>query len=116
MAGSELYALGVELGAAGNRVSEGAGRVVRQVGGELRNLAIGAAPVDTGFHRGAIHGRPIGQTSFLVDAGAHYAVYLEWGTWKMAPQPILNNAPHTEMIEGRLEEALRQMGEQVMRG
>ena len=114
MPGVELRALAQDFGNASQQVSRRATQVVNKVGAELKGLAQSAAPVDTGFHRSAVHGYPSGPQSYTVEAGAHYAIYLEWGTWKMRPQPILTNAPHTDMIEGRLEEAMRQLGRQVM--
>lgn len=51
------------------------------------------APVDTGFLRSSIGSRSVeaGKTA-EVFAGADYAAYVEYGTYKMAAQPFLEPA------------------------
>lgn len=114
MDNGQFLQLGRDFGASASRTRKTARKVVHKVGGQLRNKAVRAAPVRTGFHRGAIHGTPEGDLGYVVSAGAEYAVHLEWGTWKMPPQPILENADHTNAIEQTLYDALDQVMDQVM--
>lgn len=59
------------------------------------NLARSMAPVDTGNLRAGIHGNTeVGphSVSGMVTASADYAVYVEHGTSRMAPQPFIRPA------------------------
>lgn len=59
------------------------------------NLARAQSPVDTGNLRASITGSTeIGASTVAgeVMAGAHYAVYVENGTSRMAPQPFMRPA------------------------
>ena len=56
---------------------------------DIEGRAKGRAPVDTGFLRSSIQGSMTGETEGRVDALAHYAVFVEFGTSRMGAQPYL---------------------------
>lgn len=47
------------------------------------------APVDTGFLRGSIRARRMGDFYWVVAVGAEYGAYVELGTTRAAAQPYL---------------------------
>ncbi len=57
----------------------------------VAEAARGACPVDTGRLRASIEVSADGNSA-SVTAGAPYAAYVEFGTWKMAAQPFLTPA------------------------
>lgn len=54
-------------------------------------VAEALVPVDTGFLKSSIHAEIAGLTLEMF-AGAEYAGYVEYGTWKMAAQPFFEPA------------------------
>ena len=63
-------------------------------------------PVDTGFLKNAIGSEVIG-TSGVVNVGAEYAIFVEYGTRFMSAQPYLN--PAVEAVRPSFNAALRQI-------
>lgn len=58
------------------------------------------APVDTGNLRASIGALREGPNSWMVRAGAHYAIYVEMGTRYMAAQPFMR--PAVERTRARI--------------
>ena len=56
-----------------------------------QQLAQSVCPVDTGYLQSSINGSG-GDTEGEVIAGAEYAQYVEYGTWKMQAQPYFTDA------------------------
>lgn len=83
-------ALAAEFAAAAANAPRKAAQAVAKTAYDVQADAQAMAPVDTGFLRSSI-------TTSLADGGlsaevgpeAHYGVFLELGTYKMAPQPYL---------------------------
>lgn len=65
------------------------------------------APVDTGNLRSSIQARPAGALAADVVAQAEYAIYQEFGTYKMAAQPFMG--PAAEAVRPAFEAAMRQV-------
>lgn len=63
--------------------------------------------VDTGNMRASIAARPAGALEAMVEAGAEYTIYNEYGTSKMSAQPMLR--PATEQARGGFYAAMRQV-------
>ena len=63
---------------------------------DIEGRAKGRSPVDTGNLKNSIQGSMTGRTEGRVDAGAEYAVYVEFGTYKMGALPYL--IPATEEV------------------
>jgi HK97 gp10 family phage protein len=93
-----------------------------QLKGELRDHASAAirkaafdieagakvrAPYRTGFLRNSIQATMTGVLSAVVAVGAHYGIYLEYGTYKMAPRPYLT--PAVEAVRPGLVAAMKQL-------
>lgn len=65
------------------------------------------APVDTGFLSSSIQGRMSGPLDGVVNAGAEYAVYVEYGTSKMGAQPFM--VPAAEAVRSSFIAAMSQI-------
>lgn len=108
---SELRTLAADLGNVPKLAGQLAKVAVKKTAKDIEATAKTLAPVDTGFHRGAIKTsdlRSVSQDSpeAEVRAGAKYATYLEFGTSRMAPQPSLGPAAdkHTPAFEAAMAE------------
>ena len=84
-----------------------ASAVVQKTAHEVQAGAQLRARVDTGNMKGAIEAQPTGTLSARVTAGAEYTVYNEYGTHKMAAQPMLRPAAHEQ--EASFYAAMRQV-------
>lgn len=113
MAGSELRALSADLSSAAAEIRGKASVVVRRSGLAIQNHAAANAPVDTGFHRSAIQMAQEGDLSVAVTAHAEYAIYLEVGTSRMPPQPVMN--PALEAVTPSFVSAIEALGGEVLR-
>lgn len=81
---------------------EALGEELDRIGGEMEADAKAIVPVRTGYLRSTIFHRLQGlQMEF--GAGAPYALYVEFGTRRMAAQPFLR--PSFEMHKGDLKNA-----------
>lgn len=69
--------------------------VVYKTAHDVEGHAKAMAPYDTGFLESGITVIPQGQLDAEVDANAEYAVYQEYGTYKMAAQPFMVPAAET---------------------
>lgn len=65
------------------------------------------APYDTGNLRSSIQARPAGALAADVVAQAEYAIYVEYGTYKMGAQPYM--VPAAEAVRPSFEAAMRQV-------
>lgn len=96
---------------------EAVGKVVAEaletVAQRIWQDALRFVPVRTGYLRSSIYWLPIGEYSFAVGARAPYALYVEFGTRRMAPRLFLTRAIQLhrdevkEEVEKGLEEALK---------
>lgn len=98
----------------GPAVRKACGDVVRKATFDVEVDAKVRAPVDTGFHRSAIQGKMIGPLTGEIVAGAEYAVYLEFGTHKMAAQPAL--IPAVEAIREPFIQAIAAAVKKELKG
>lgn len=105
---SEVDALAAELGEAGPKVQREAGDVVSDVRGSLGDAAQASAPVDTGELRASRTDTGEGLEQ-AVEFSAAYAAFVEFGTYKDAPQPFL--FPHADRAEADLESKLGEIGD-----
>lgn len=74
---------------------------------DVEAQAKGFAAVDTGNMRALVQGSMTGDLSGEVNAGAHYSIYNEYGTSKMAAQPFMT--PAAESARGTFEQAMSQI-------
>jgi HK97 gp10 family phage protein len=84
------------------------GQELDVVGANIVDVAQQLVPVDTGFLQSSIYYQMIDQGTVEVGAEAEYASYVEFGTYKMAPQPYLRPAIESQLpeIEERMKVAL----------
>lgn len=71
------------------------GVVIAKAARDIEAHAKSNAPVDTGYLRNSITSVQVGPTHWRVLAQAHYALYVEMGTYKMAAQPFMGPAVDT---------------------
>lgn len=113
MAGADaLWGLATDLRAAGPAVVGEASQVVRRSALAMQNHARSLAPVDTGFHRSAIQMSMVGPTSAVIHAHADYAIFLEFGTSRMPPQPAMG--PAFDAVAPQFVDAMAQLGERFL--
>lgn len=67
---------------------------------QVEALAKLRAPVDTGFLRNSISAQRITAKRWVVEAGAYYAPYVEYGTVRAAAQPFLR--PALEVVKAQI--------------
>lgn len=103
---SEFRTLAADLTAAGQGAEALAETVVAKSALDLVAEAKYDAPVDTGFLMGSI-GADINGLEAEVGPTAHYGIYLELGTSRMAPQPYL--FPALDRIAPTFEQAMAQV-------
>lgn len=70
---------------------------------DIETGAKSRAPVDTGNLRNSIQGS-VGGLSGQVSVGAHYGIYVEFGTYKMSAQPYF--IPAVEAARGPFLKAM----------
>ena len=73
-----------------------AGAVVQKTAADVEAQAKTFAPVDTGYLRSSIQAQPTGALSAIVNCGADYGIYQEYGTSKMAAHPFM--VPAAEVV------------------
>jgi len=110
---SELEPLIANLRHASRAVAKEATKVVRKSAQGVSRSARRRAPVDTGNLRSSIgieyeHG---GLTAHIAPS-ANYAVFVEYGTSRMAPQPFMG--PALEANRGGFAEAMAQLGAELI--
>ena len=87
---AEVGQLAADLGKASYETTRRAQQVVTKSAHDVESVAKTVAPVDTGNLRNSI-GTDItgGGLSAEIGPTAHYGVYVEFGTRRMAPQPYM---------------------------
>lgn len=78
-----------------------AGKRIHAAGFRVEGDAKGRAPVDTGALRASLINTPTGPLSTTISAGVDYALFVERGTRRMAPQSFMQ--PAMEAEQPRLE-------------
>lgn len=114
---SELRALATEFGTVPKVVGPLAKVAVKKTAKDIEGTARKLAPVDTGFHRGAIKTsdlRNVSQDSPAAEvrANANYAGYLEFGTSRMAPRPSLG--PAADQHSPAFEQAMAEIAQKAL--
>jgi HK97 gp10 family phage protein len=66
-------------------------KAVADVSADIERNAQARAPVQTGYLRSSIKAQAHGKSA-EIEAGAEYAAYVEYGTYKMAARPFLSPA------------------------
>lgn len=103
---SEFDALSADLTAAGAAAVPRARTAVAKAAADVQARAQIAAPVDTGFLQGSISTTNRGLEA-EVGPTAHYGVYVEMGTSRMAPQPYL--FPALDVVAPGFVDAIEQI-------
>lgn len=117
----EIRSLGRALDMTGARTRDKAKDIVRKSAFAVERGAKLRAPVDTGALRNSINttlfGTALTGTSPIsaeVGPEANYGVFIERGTWKMAPQPFLG--PAFDEVEPSFVAALDDLAQQALNG
>lgn len=112
---AEVRALARVLDMTDTRVRRGAKDAVRKAAFAVERGAKLRAPVDTGTLRSSINttlfGSGLGADDTIgaeVGPEASYGVHVEYGTWKMEPQPFLG--PAFDEVEPSFAAALEDLG------
>ncbi|GBD17574.1 hypothetical protein HRbin27_00056 [bacterium HR27] len=84
-----------------------AGQLVRKAAADITASAKNRAPVDTGNLRNSITWQRAGELTAIVNVGAEYGIYVEYGTRKMRAQPYLG--PAVDEVLPELRAALREL-------
>lgn len=105
---NDLHRLAQDFEESGRRARTLAERAVRKTALDVSATAKSIAPVDTGNLKNSI-GMTVTSTADEITAEvgptAHYGVFLEYGTSRMAPQPYLGPAfdKHISQLEDALQ-------------
>lgn len=116
---SELVALAADLGEAPARLGKEGAKVVRDVAEQVKSTAASSAPKRTGALANSIQvitkgsGRAA-QMSALIKANIRYAGFVEFGTYKDAPQPFM--APAGDAAVAALSTGLEVAAEAAING
>lgn len=108
----ELKTLAADLGKAGFDTTRKAGQAVRKAATDIEAGAKAIAPVDTGNLRNSIGTSMHGPLSAEVGPTAHYGIYVEFGTYKMAAQPYMG--PAADRVEPSFVAAMEQLGGDIL--
>jgi HK97 gp10 family phage protein len=74
----------------------------QETGQKMVGYAYGICPVRTGYLRSTIYFEMTEQLNYEFGAKADYAIFVEFGTWKMAAQPFIRpayEAYQTEILD-----------------
>lgn len=83
------------------------GRVVAKAAKDVEGHAKSRAPVDTGFLRNSIQADRKTEHHWEVTVGAHYGIYLEYGTRHMTARPYFE--PAIERVRPGFLAAMRRL-------
>jgi HK97 gp10 family phage protein len=100
----QLVQLGIDMSKFGITAQIQSAAIVKRTAYQVEATAKQLCPVDTGFLRNSInttYGAGGGEFAAEVKAGASYAMYVEYGTSRAAPQPFMGPAlnAHTDEFE-----------------
>lgn len=109
---SELRALAGDMRQADEKVRRQVSQVIRKGALDIEAAAKGLAPVDTGTLKGSISTTVEGELAASVGPTVEYGVYLEYGTYRMPPQPYMG--PALDRVAPSIEQALGQVGGDVL--
>jgi HK97 gp10 family phage protein len=84
-----------------------AAMVVAKTASDVETAAKGFAPVDTGYLRSSIQAESTGQLSAVINAGADYAVFQEYGTRYQTGTPFM--VPAAEQVRPSFLAAMGQI-------
>lgn len=106
---SELLALSADLGKASYEVTRKAQQVVAKAAHDIEGDGKRLAPVDTGALRNSI-GTRISGGGLTAEIGptVDYAVFVEYGTRRMAPRAFMG--PALDRHSGAFVQAVEQLG------
>lgn len=111
----DLARLVIDLKGAGREAASKARPVVHKAANDVQAHAQAAAPVDTGYLKGSIGIDKAGNAYYaqaVIGPTAHYAPYVEYGTYKMRPQPFMG--PAAAAVAPSLEAAIAQIAGEVL--
>lgn len=104
---SELVGLADHLSRASVRLAGASSDALQTAARQVESAAKAAAPEDTGTLKESIHIVPMATAgSVTITADARYAVFVEFGTSKMAAQPFM--FPAAESAQDALATAFEQ--------
>ncbi|MCP3426025.1 HK97 gp10 family phage protein [Rothia sp. AR01] len=109
---TELAELAGDLRAGAARVERAVHAATVKAGADLQAQAQRRAPVDTGYLRASIAAESPAPGEVLVGPGAHYGIYLEYGTSRMAARPYMT--PAFDVVAPAYERAIAQAGEALL--
>lgn len=109
---SEVHALAADIRANVAEVQPTAERIVAKTAHDIEATAEQIVPVETGLLKNSIRAQVSGLDAVVV-ADTEYAEYVELGTSRMAAEPYMG--PAFDRHEPRLEAALGQLGERILR-
>lgn len=105
---SAVLQLAADLGKAGPIAAVKAARAVAKTAAMIESGAKQRAPVDTGTLRNSIDST-VSILTAEIGPTANYGAYVEYGTWKMAPQPYMG--PSADAAEPGFRKAMEQVAE-----
>lgn len=108
---SAVIALAADLSAAGEKAQGMAELVVAKSAMDVEGHAKGAAPVDTGALRNSI-GADITGLRAEVGPTVNYGIFVEFGTYKMAPQPYMG--PAADSVLPSFVAAMTELGGNIL--
>ena len=108
----DLARLAADLGGAGREAARMANIAVAKTAADASAIAQRLAAVDTGHMRSSVGWEMIAAGVAEFGATANYAPHVEYGTYKMAPQPFIH--PAADAVTPTLEAAIAQIAGEVL--
>lgn len=108
----DLARLAADLGNAGREAARKTNTAVAKTAADASAIAQSLAAVDTGYMRSSVGWDMIAAGAAEFGATAHYAPHVEYGTYKMAPQPFIH--PAADAVTPSLEAAIAQIAGEVL--
>lgn len=88
------------------RIETLAPMLVAKAAADVEREAKVRAPVDTGYLRNSIQATRTDELSWVVNVGADYGLFVEWGTSRMGARPFLH--PAANAVRPQFMAAMRQ--------
>ena len=108
----DLARLAADLGGAGREAARRANTAVAKTAADASAIAQTLAAVDTGYMRSTVGWEMLAAARAEFGATAHYAPYVEYGTYKMGAQPFIH--PAADAVTPSLEAAIAQIAGEVL--